>query len=317
MQNLTCEDAKSGRMSSETFSWDDLKVVLAVAEARGLGPAAERLGLDGSTVFRRLGQIEARLGQKLFERHRSGYVPTPAGAEMAALAARVEEDVAALSMRLSGQAPEAEGEIRVTTNDTLLLYLLTPIFAAFRKAHPAMRLDIVLANEALNLARRDADVAIRATEEPPENLVGRRLATVAWALYARADEVAAIDLEALPERNWVTLSDGFDAMRVVRFVRDRVPPERIVYKVNTVIGLAGAVEAGIGIGALPCLLADRMPALVRLAPPDPSFATALWLLTHPHLRHAPRVRAFMDFVAAEISPRRALLAGEAAPQPAP
>lgn len=298
-------------MTHDPFSWDDLKVVLAVAEARGLAPAAERLGLDGSTVFRRLGQIEARLGHKLFERHRSGYVPTPAGAEMASLAARMQEDVAALAMKLSDRAMMAEGEIRVTTNDTLLVHLLMPIFAAFRQAHPGMRLEVVLADEALNLARRDADVAIRATDEPPENLVGRRLATLAWALYARADGAAAIDLDSLPDHDWVMLDDGFDSAPATRFVRDRVPPERLVYKVNAVIGLADAVEAGIGIGPLPCFVADRRPGLVRLAPPDPAFATSVWLLTHPHLRHAPRVRAFMDFTAAEIAARRALLAGEA------
>jgi DNA-binding transcriptional LysR family regulator len=311
MQDVACADAKSGRMSSETFSWDDLKVVLAVAEGRGLAAAAERLGLDGSTVFRRLGHIEARLGQKLFERHRSGYVPTPAGAEMAGLATRMQEDVAALSMRLSGQATTAEGEIRVTTNDTLLLYLLTPIFADFRKAHPAMRLDIVLTNEALNLSRRDADVAIRATDEPPENLVGRRLATLSWALYARSD-AGPIEAGAWAEHDWVALADSFGSVPVARFVRDRVPADRIVYKLDTVLGLTEAVEAGIGLGALPCFVADGRPELVRVAPPDPAFASSLWLLTHPHLRHAPRVRAFMDFVATRIAGYRGRLAGEAA-----
>ncbi|HEY0570996.1 MAG TPA: LysR substrate-binding domain-containing protein, partial [Enterovirga sp.] len=86
----------------------------------------------------------------------------------------------------------------------------------------------------------------------------------------------------------------------------------IVYKVDTVLGLTEAVEAGIGLGALPCFVADGRPALARLAPPEPAFASALWLLTHPHLRHAPRVRAFMDFVATRIAGYRARLAGEPA-----
>jgi DNA-binding transcriptional LysR family regulator len=303
-------------MSSDPFSWDDLKLVLAVAEERGLAPAAERLGLDGSTVFRRLGQVEARLGHKLFERHRSGYVPTPAGTEMTALAARMQEEVAGLAMRLSGRSTTAEGEVRVTTNDTFLVHLLMPILAGFRQAHPRICLDVVIADEALNLARRDADVAIRATDEPPENLVGRRLATLGWALYARADVAASVDLDSPAACDWVVLDGGFDSP-AIRYVRERAPPERIVYKVNTVIGLTGAVEAGIGIGPLPCFVADARPDLVRLAPLDPAWGSSVWLLTHPHLRHAPRVRAFMDHVAAEISARRALLAGEAVPNPTP
>jgi DNA-binding transcriptional LysR family regulator len=297
-------------MASGTFSWDDLRLVLAIAEGRGLGPAAERLGLNGSTVFRRLAQIETRLGLKLFERHRTGYVPTPSGAEMAALAARMQDEVATLALKLAGEAPSPSGEIRVTTNDTLLLHLLTPIFANFRRENPGLRLDVVLTNEALNLARRDADVAIRATDEPPENLLGRRLAALGWAIYGQAASGAAtLAASDFAERDWVTLGSELDSVPAARFVRERVPAERIAYCVNTVLGLAEAVEAGIGIGPLPCFVADRRPGLVRLSPPNPDFATSLWLLTHPHLRNTPRVRTFVDFLARQITGLRGALAG--------
>ena len=91
--------------------------------------------------------------------------------------------------------------------------------------------------------------------------------------------------------------------------RERVVPEKIVYKVNTVLGLAEAVEAGIGVGPLPCFIADPRPALVRLSPPNPDFSTGLWLLTHPDLRQSARVRVFLDFVAAEIVKRRRAIEG--------
>jgi DNA-binding transcriptional LysR family regulator len=298
-------------MTTEPFLWDDLRLVLAVAEGRGLGPAAERLHLNGSTVFRRLGQMEKRLGVKLFERHRTGYLPTPAGAEIVALAARMEDDVAVLSLKLAGDAPSPSGEIRITTNDTLLLHLLTPILANFRRHHPSMRLDVVLSNEALNLSRRDADVAIRATDEPPENLLGRRVSALGWAIYGLAGEAAPeTDMAELAARNWVTLGDGLETVPVARYVRDHVSAEHVVYRVNTVLGLAEAVEAGIGIGALPCFVGDARPALTRLSPPNPDFSTSLWILTHPHLRHTPRIRAFVDFLARELTGRRAALAGE-------
>jgi DNA-binding transcriptional LysR family regulator len=298
-------------MTNEAFLWDDLRLVLAIAEGRGLGPAAERLHLNGSTVFRRLGQMEGRLGVKLFERHRTGYLPTPAGAEIVALAARMEDDVAALALKLAGDAPAPSGEIRVTTNDALLLHLLTPIFAGFRAAHPTLRLDVVLSNEALNLSRRDADVAIRATDAPPETLLGRRVSGLGWAIYGRAGDAAPDpDLAALAQHQWVTLGDGMEAVPVARFVRDNVPAERIVYRVNTVLGLTEAVEAGIGIGALPCFVADARATLRRLSPPNPDLSTSLWILTHPHLRHTPRIRAFVDFVARDLTSVRAVLAGE-------
>jgi DNA-binding transcriptional LysR family regulator len=296
----------------DSLAWDDFRLVKEIAAAKGLTGAAERMGVNHSTVFRRLGQLEEALRVKLFERHRTGYALTSAGEEMAALAERMEDDVASFARKLAGQAVSPAGELRVTTNDTLLQHLLTPLFARFCAQCPDVRLDIVVANQALNLSKRDADVAVRATDNPPETLVGRRIATVAWAIYGRADEfqgAAEVDMATLVERRWVALGDHLGPVKAARFVRDRVAPERIVYKLNTVLGLAEAVEAGIGIGPLPCFIADARPALVRLAPPNPDFSTGLWLLTHPDLRQSARVRAFLDFMAAEIVKRRRLIEG--------
>src|SRR3712207_4716334 len=138
------------------LAWDDFRLVRTIAEAKGLAGAAERLGVNHSTVFRRLGQLEEALGVKLFERHRTGYALTAAGEEMSALAERMEEEVAGFARKLAGQTVSPAGELRVTTNDTLLAHLLTPVFARFLKAYPEVRLDLVLANQALNLSKRDA-----------------------------------------------------------------------------------------------------------------------------------------------------------------
>jgi DNA-binding transcriptional LysR family regulator len=294
------------------LAWDDFRLVKTIAETHGLAGAAERLGVNHSTVFRRLGHLEESLGVKLFERHRTGYALTAAGEEMTALAERMEEDVATFARKLAGQVVSPAGELRITTNDTLLVHLLTPVFARFTSACPDVRLDVVLTNQALNLSKRDADVAIRATDNPPETLVGRRVATIGWALYGRAEDFpqpGVVDLVGLNDRTWVALGDNLAGLKAARFVRDRVPAERIVYKVNTVLGLTEAVESGIGIGPLPCFIADARPALVRLTPPNPDFSAGLWLLTHPDLRQSARVRAFMDFVAGEITRRRRVIEG--------
>src|SRR3712207_2502368 len=219
------------------LAWDDFKLVKTIAEAHGLAGAAERLGVNHSTVFRRLGQLEDGLGVKLFERHRTGYVLTAAGEEMTALAERMEEEVATFARKLAGQALSPAGELRITTNDTLLVHLLTPLFARFTAQCPDVRLDVVLANQALNLSKRDADVAIRATDNPPETLVGRRVATIAWAIYGRAEDFprpTGIDLVSLYDRPWVALGDNLGGIKAARYVRDRVAPERIVYRINTV-----------------------------------------------------------------------------------
>lgn len=297
------------------LAWDDFRLIKAIADAGGLTGAAAALSVNHSTVFRRLGQIEEQLGHALFERRKTGYVPTSAGEEMATLASRIDDDVTAFGRRLAGRDLAPSGELRVTTTDTLYLHVLLPIFAAFRAAHPLIRLDIVLASQTLNLSRRDADIAIRASDSPGETLVGRRLANLSWAVYARADAPLTRDETADPKllfrRDWVALGDPLGYVKAARYVRDHVPAERIALRSSAVLGLTEAVEQGIGIGPLPCFIADQRKGLVRLLPPNPDFATGLWILTHPDIRHAPRVRAFMDFCGHELAKRKGLIEGTA------
>lgn len=308
----------------QRLSWDDFRLIRAIAEQGGLTGAAATLGLNHSTVFRRLGQIEETLTVPLFERRKTGYIPTAAGEEMAAVAGRMESDVLSFGRRIAGREVAPAGEVRITTVDTLFLHLLLPILTAFRQAHPLIRLDVVTGNQALNLSRRDADVAIRASDSPGETLVGRRLATLNWAVYGRRDswsgdslpgdsrrvEAGEPDAATLFAQDWVALGDQLGHVKAARYVREHVAPERIALRSSSVLGLTEAVEQGIGIGPLPCFIADQRPGLVRLSPPNPDFSTGLWLLTHPDIRHAPRVRALMDFCAAELVKKRGLVEGE-------
>ncbi len=297
----------------KNLAWDDFRLIKAIAEARGLPAAADLLGINHSTVFRRLKQIEAALGAELFEKHRTGYALTPAGEMVVALAGRVDEDITDVMRKLEGRQIMPYGELRVATNDSLLIHLLTPLFARFRQRCHDVRLDIVIGNQALNLAKRDADVAIRATDNPPETLVGRRVARIAWALYGRAGDFpsgAPVNATDLLARDWVSLGEQFGAFKAVKWALANVPPDRLVYKLNTVLGLAEAVESGIGIGHLPCFIGDAKPALTRLSPPNAAFGTDLWLLTHPDLRNSARVRVFLDFLAEEIAKHRRSIEGD-------
>ena len=296
-------------------AWDDFRLVKAIADTRSLNGAAAILNINHSTAFRRLTDLEKRLGTVLFERHRTGYALTPAGDEMAQLASRMDDDVESFMRKLAGQSLIPTGELRVTTNDTLLVYLLMPVFAAFRRAFPTINLDIVLTNQPLNLSKRDADIAIRATDNPPETLVGRRICGLNWAIYGLKSEFPDAvhgvhpELDSLASRIWVSLGDQLGHIRAVRYVHERVPQEQIAIKINTVLGLTEAVEEGIGIGPFSCLIADRREKLVRLSDPNPDFATGLWLLTHPDLRASPRVRAFLDVAAGELAKLKPLIEG--------
>jgi len=293
------------------LSWDDFRYVKAIADTRSLGGAAAELAVNHSTVFRRLAQVEKQLGSRLFERSRGGYALTPCGEEMVRLAERMGEDIVTFERQVTGHDLRPSGELRVTTNDTALVHLMTDVFADFRRAYPEISLDVVVANQALNLSKRDADVAIRATDRPPDTLIGRRVAGIAWAVFAasaNAPENFDPDNDGRAV-DWIGFGDNLANLKAAKWLKEHAAPGRIVYRINTVLGLAEATAAGIGYGILPYFIGASMPGLTRLTAPLPDIASAIWLLTHADLRQTARVRAFMDFAGNEIAKRRKTLEG--------
>jgi DNA-binding transcriptional LysR family regulator len=293
------------------LSWDDFRYVKAIADSRSLGGAASELGVNHSTVFRRLAQIESQLGSRLFERSRQAYALTPCGEAMVRLAERMGEDIVTFERQVTGHDLRPSGELRVTTNDTVLVHLMTQVFAAFRKTYPEIVLDVVVSNQALNLSKRDADVAVRATDRPPEALIGRRAASIAWAVFAAGDSaVDAFDPEdGARDADWIGFGDNLANLKAAKWLKEHAAPGRIVYRINTVLGLAEAAAAGMGLALLPCFIGAATPGLRRLTGPLPDLANGIWLLTHADLRQTARVRAFMDFAANEIAKQRKAIEG--------
>jgi DNA-binding transcriptional LysR family regulator len=292
------------------LSWDDFRYVKAIADSRSLSGAAAALGVNHSTVFRRLGQIEKELGSRLFERGRGGYALTPSGEEMVELAERVSEDITSFERKITGRDLRPTGELRVTTSDMVLLHLLTDVLVAFRRAYPEIVVDVVVSNTILNLSKRDADVAVRATYHAPEALTGRRIGRIAWAVYgAHSFAGTRFDLSADPARHdWVGFADHIAVARASKWFKEHgVADERIVYKVNTMLGLAEAVAGGAGLALLPCYVGDAVSGLTRLCPPVPELEGELWLVTHPDLCETARVHAFLDFCSVEMTKRRKIL----------
>ena len=291
------------------MNWDDFRLVRAIAEARSLVGAAEALDLNHSTIFRRLGQIEAELGKTLFERSRSGYSATEAGVEMVELANSIADGVLSFERRIVGKDERPRGQLRITTTDSLYGCLLSPVLASFMDAYPEIRLELVISSAALNLARRDADIALRATSEPDETLVGRKIAPMGFGVYGAAESRFATVDPLGPEARFVGFMPPVDESEAARWIETNVPAERIAARVNTMLMAASSAAAGMGLATLPCVVGENTPGLVRREMKAPS-SGALWLLTHADLKNTARVRAFMDHAWAILSKKRAMIAGE-------
>jgi DNA-binding transcriptional LysR family regulator len=291
------------------IGWGDLRLVRAVGEVGTLTGAARRLGVDHSTAFRRLGALEERLGVRLFERARNGYAPTPAGEATLAAAERILGDLGELERRIAGEDLRPSGTVRVTTTDTLL-DILAPCFAAFRIAHPEITVEVAATNAFFTLTKRDADVAIRPAASVPEGLVGRRIATLATALYASPNYLARHpEGSDLSSHDWIAPDESLSHLGSAKWMQSAIFPERIIHRGNSLLALRAAARAGIGVAPLPCYLADPDPALRRVHPPLLEMESALWLLTHPDLRRVARIRALLDFLAKWLIDRRQLIEG--------
>jgi DNA-binding transcriptional LysR family regulator len=296
------------RLVQGQFTLEDLHLIGALGAAGSLAQAARRLGVDHSTAFRRLGGLERRLGVRLFERARTGYAPTPAGEMAIATAHRVLDELGGLERRLAGEDLRPSGTVRITTSDTLVDFL-APILAAFRTAHPEIVLEVVVSSTFFTLTRRDADVALRPAADPGDTLVGRRVGTIAYAIYGLPRWFSEDAGEVSADADWVGVDESLAHLAAARWMAARVAPERIVQRANALSAILAAVRAGLGVAPLPCFVGDPVPELARTPATVAELATPLWLLTHPDLRRVARIRAFVDFAAEAITARRTMLDG--------
>lgn len=305
-----CKDQRErgSRQMPESFSPNDLKLIQAIGTAGTLTGAARLLKVDHSTAFRRLSAIELRLGAKLFERARDGYTPTSAGEMVIATGARVFADLTDLERRLAGEDLRPSGLVRLTTTDTLV-DMITPVLAALRTRHPDIVVELIVANTFFTLTKRDADIALRPAVAAPEQLIGRRLATVATAPYASSAYLERCGKKTLSEYDWLGFEDSLSHLRSARWMSANLPGERIVFRADSLLALRSAAEAGLGVTALPCYLADPIAALRRVTAPLPGMEGSLWLLTHRDLRRVTRIRTVLDFIADAFSKQRSLIEG--------
>jgi DNA-binding transcriptional LysR family regulator len=294
------------------LEWDDLRYILAVANEGSLAAAARMLGVNHTTVLRRVNAFEKRLGVRLFERLPTGYVLTAGGEELIAAARHVNETVTALERKLAGQDMRLSGTVRVTTTDTLMGSILPEILAEFHASYPGIQIEIAVSNVMFNMTKRDADVAIRPVRDPPETLIGRRVAKLAFAIYGNAQYLKEHKAKDLAAHQWVGPDDSLVGTSVAQWMRSKLPASAITLRADSLFALRRAAQAGLGLAALPCYLGDTTPDLVCVHRPIPEMETALWVLTHEDLRHTARIRAFTEFSAQAFGRRRPLLEGEQA-----
>lgn len=292
-----------------SIDWDDLRVFLAVHRAGTLRGAARTLGINHATVTRRLAQIEGALGSDLFERRPDGLVASQAGEDLLAAAERVEGELLAVQRRIVGRDDSPRGVVRLSVPPAMLRSFLARELVAFARANPGIELDVDASHSYSDLARREADVALRMADAVAEDVVALRVIRYRKAVYASPAHLGAAAGGMLdPVRhNWIGWGEDLPHPT---WTRDTPFPDLPVrHRLFSNILQLEAAKEGLGLALLPCFLGDPEPGVIRVPGTATLDGKSIWLLYHPDLRRSARVRTLIDFLAPAIQRNRGLIEG--------
>lgn len=275
--------------------WDNLRVFLALAEEGNLTAAARRLRVSHPTIARRIKALEDELGTRLFDRLPDRFQPTEQALELLHDVKEMERASLSIDRRSAGLSGSHLGTVRISVDETMAEFLSRHL-ASLTANHKCIEFEIAVAHVSANLSRREADLLIRDQVPDLASLVGRKLATFAYAVYAVPELARGCDSspEALRALPWVGFDDEHRYMPGQAWQTTVLGNQRPAVRTNNGVVLAHAIRGGNGVGVLPCFLGDPDPGIVRLTPVIREAATEQWLLVHNDLRNVPRVRIVMD-----------------------
>lgn len=270
------------------MDWSDLRYILAIARAGTLSGAARRLGVNQTTVSRRLAAAESALRARLFDRGDGRLASTKAGDEVLRRAARIEADIDAIERGVSGRDTDIAGSVRVTAVPILVNRLLIPALPKLYAAHPRLQVELIAEPRNLRLTRREADIALRLARPESGDALARRIGQLDYAVYAPARQS-----RTLP---WITYDESLSHLPQARWIAaatKNAPPKLLV---NDAEAILQAVGAGLGQSLLPCFAATGDKRLRRVSGTKPVLSREIWLLVHRELRSQARIAAVIDWL---------------------
>jgi DNA-binding transcriptional LysR family regulator len=286
------------------MDWDDMKVFLALSRKGSARGAAQALGVSNSTVTRRLDDMERDLGTQLFDRTPDGYRMTAGAEELMPTAEHVEELILGAERKITGGNQELEGAIRLTMPPVGLAFLMERL-ALFAEQYPGIELELLPSIEALDLSRREADIAIRvfnAGVKPPDYLIGRLLSPLTASAYVHRDLLNPDDPEDVSHLQWIGKYPG--NQREDWLEKTDFPDNPIRHAIEDIALVAQAVEYKMGMAYMPCFSASFHPTIVRVPGAVVVHHSDLWVITHKDQRQSARLRVLREIIAEEFGKER-------------
>ncbi|MEO1346690.1 MAG: LysR family transcriptional regulator [Pseudomonadota bacterium] len=290
------------------MDWEDIKTLRAVVAHKTVRAAGTALGVHHTTVGRRIEALEANLGTSLFNRTPDGLLLTASGEQLFRVAENFGNALVDVERSIAGQDDELAGPLIVTMPEPLLIKLFMPALPQFARAHPSVELRFDASLSIRDVARREADFAVRLDNNPPDTLVGKRIYAYTEAVYATPSYLAT-DPKTYRWLGWGPVTQG-----APEWVQSSEFPNSPVWGYfPTIPAQQAAAREGLGIAILPCLFGDEDDALVRVGSRPPVKSRDIWLLTHNDLRRTARVQAFMQFAEGVLRENKDRLIGRLTP----
>jgi len=295
--------------ATRALEWNDLAVILAICRTQSLSGAARSLGKTHSTIFRNINAIEQKTGVRFFDRFSHGYMMTDAGRTAMQYAERIENEFHALGLEVLGQDTELRGRIRVTCPEAFAEEHAPGIIAQFCRDHPEIQVELVPGHGAVDLNRREAEVAIRATRAPPDSSFGRCVCDFRFAVFASAGYLAKAGHRPLAQHPFCLIEGTLPWLVPMVWKSAELAEGKTVFQCRASRAVQNAAAEGLGLTFLPCYVGDADPRLSRASDTIASLDMKLWVLTHPDLRNTARVRALMSHLYDAIGRDADLFAG--------
>lgn len=288
--------------------WDSIRYFLEVVHAGSVTAAAQNLAVNQTTVSRRISNLENQLGKDLFVRAGKGWLLTSVGEQLVDSAERMAEQASAIQRHVLADSQDLSGLLRITVADVCTQQLVMPALRTFTQQYPDIDLEIIATNTELNLATREADVALRATDKPPANLVGKRIGQLAYSVYGNAELhsqlVSDPECDDIAAITWI--GDGHSRPN---WIENGFPQIHRIYRTSELGLMLQMVEQGMGIAQMPCVFCDNVTHLRRIPCQSVEPGWGLWVLSHIDLRTTARVRIFRDFLVTALEKQRDAIEG--------
>lgn len=292
-------------MVDPMWQWDDVRFFLAVSRNRSLSGAARALRVDHATVGRRIAAFEEQLGSKLFDRTPDGFAITAAGQTILSQCETMESAATSVDRLVAGHDARLSGLVRIATTEGLAHVIIVPALATLTGAHPQLQVEVMTDPRPLNIARRQADIAVRFGRPSDADLVCRKLGDCALALYTSRAYLAS---HSMPERGkGLAGHTSVSYLGAPSWFSEALAGARVTFLSNSPFVQMRAVAAGLGIGIVPCCLGDDYPALQRLWSEEPPQLRPVWMIIHRDLRRVARIRLVANAIAEAFEQNRRML----------